>query len=250
MYLSYIDEPGKPDRNHSENEFVLAALTINEKDWQAVDNKVKLLKIKHFPTLNPDSFELHTSDIMNHEDMYKKIPLEARLRLVEDMLTIISDIDCTLTAVVIYKQKIWKPDLDVDTWALRLLFERLCWLLEDKNKPTVSSGKPVEYGILLIYSITKKYDAKIRDKILCLFRNGTYYMSNKYLIEDPLFVESKYRHLSQLVDCAAYCIRRKYRTPPRPDEQEIYDRFNRLIEDKFLKDKHGQFLGHGLKFFP
>lgn len=250
MYLTYIDESGKPDRSHDENEFVLASLTINEKDWQIVDNKVKAIKIKHFPHLDPDSFELHTSDILNHEGMYRKLPLHARLEIIEDMLTVLEEIDCTVIAIVIHKSRLRKPDVDIDQMALGFLFERLCWLLEEKNKSTVHDGRSIEYGILLIDSITKKFDNKIREKILNLFRNGTRYKTNKYLIEDPLFVESKYRHLSQLVDCVAYCIRRRYRTPAREDEKEVYDQFFNKIARKLHKSGNGAFDSYGLKIFP
>ncbi len=126
MYLTYIDESGKPDRSHDENEFVLASLTINEKDWQIVDNKVKAIKIKHFPHLDPDSFELHTSDILNHEGMYRKLSLHARLEIIEDMLTVLEEIDCTVIAIVIHKSRLRKPDVDIDQMALGFLFERLC----------------------------------------------------------------------------------------------------------------------------
>ena len=46
-----------------------------------------------------------------------------------------------------------------------------------------------------------KQDAKLRGKLTPILRNGTKYSKFQYLIEDPLFTDSKWRNLSQIVDC-------------------------------------------------
>jgi len=69
----------------------------------------------------------------------------------------------------------------------------------------------------------------------------------KAFIENPIFVDSSCRHLSQLADCVAYCIRRYYRSAEAdPRERET---FFRIIESKLLKNGNKS-AGYGLKIFP
>ena len=53
----------------------------------------------------------------------------------------------------------------------------------------------------------------------CLSKSGTKFEKNNYLIEDPLFVNSEYRHLSQLADCVAYCVKKRFREN-EPEESQ------------------------------
>ena len=102
----------------------------------------------------------------------------------------------------------------------------------------------------MIDSVNPKYDNKIRVKVRYLFENGTRYEKNRYLIEDPIFVDSSYRHLSQLVDCVAYCIRRNFRKAEADAREcETFEAFFKTIEPKHLKSG-SKSEGYGLKIFP
>ena len=107
-----------------------------------------------------------------------------------------------------------------------------------------------QYGILIIDSINPRYDNKIRVKIRCLFENVTKYEKNQHLIEDPISVDSSYRHLSQLVDFVAYCIRRNFRKAEVDEwERETFEAFFKMMEPNLLKNRCGS-EGYGLKIFP
>ena len=83
-----------------------------------------------------------------------------------------------------------------------------------------------------------------------LQENGTRYEKNRYLIEDPIFVDSSYRHLSHLVDCVAYCIRRNFRKAEADErERETFEAFFKMIEPKLLKNG-SRSEGYGLKSAP
>ena len=250
MYLTYIDESGKPERSDPEPEYVLASLTINESSWKDVDERVRGLKQKYFPNAGCDEIELHATDIFNHHGPFKKMALEKRLAIFEDVMTIISEIDCSIIAILIRKDRIKNDALSIDICALEFLFERLCYHYSVSNGENRMAGKDEQFGILLIDSVNPKYDNKIRLKIRNLFENGTEYEHNEYLIEDPIFVDSSYRHLSQLVDCVAYCIRRYLRSAETdPRERETFERYYKLIEPKLLKNG-SKSSGYGLKIFP
>jgi len=71
------------------------------------------------------------------------------------------------------------------------------------------------------------------------------------LIEDPLFTDSKWRNLSQLVDCVAYAIRKHFRNPPKPSfHDKNWESYFKLIYDKLDADESGKIDGCGLKVFP
>ncbi|MDR1955061.1 MAG: DUF3800 domain-containing protein, partial [Candidatus Methanoplasma sp.] len=207
------------------------------------------LKQKYFPGRDPRTIELHATDIFNHKKAFKDMPLERRLAIFSDVIQIISEIDCAITAVVIRKDRLYSETLDIHAYAMELLFERLCYFFDTTNGINKMQGKDEECGILLIDSVNPKYDNKIRLKTRALFMTGSKYQKNNYLIEDPLFIDSSYRHLSQMVDCIAYCVRRNYRSKiPDQKEQETYRIWLNQIRNKFLSGNG--FDKYGIKVFP
>ena len=250
LYLTYIDESGKADRTDPEPEYVLASLTINESSWKDVDNRVRGLKQKYFPKAKFDEIEIHATDIFNHKRSFKNMSLDKRIQIFKDVMTIISEIDCSISAVLIRKNKLHSDSLEIDTYAMELLFERLCYFHSVSNGANKMDGKDEQYGILMIDSVNVKYDNKIRAKMRLLLDSGTRYEKNEYLIEDPIFVDSSYRHLSQLVDCVAYCLRRKYREAEVDDnDRRAFEEFFKIIEPKLLRNGSTS-NGYGLKIFP
>lgn len=111
-------------------------------------------------------------------------------------MTIVSEIDCSISAVIVRKDFIKSDGFEIDIFAMEMIFERLCYFLNVANGNNRLYGNDEEYAIIMIDSVDKKYDNKIRMKIRSLFDNGTRYEKNKYLIEDPIFVDSSYRHMS------------------------------------------------------
>ena len=80
--------------------------------------------------------------------------------------------------------------------------------------------------------------------------DGTLYSTLDYLIEDPFFTDSKWRNLSQLVDCVAYCVRRKYMVKQSPQKKNVWDRQFEIISNRFDKSVTGSYDGYGIKIFP
>lgn len=247
MFLIYIDESGNHTFKDPEN-FVYAALCIHENQWQIVDNKVQSIKLKHFPDIDPDNIELHAKDIVSGNKHYKG-NLLYRMEILSDVYNLISEIDCCLFASIIDKRKINGNNFDVNHWSMKLLFERLCKYLDKTNRMHIENGEPTECALLLVESVNNKFDQKVRKRLLPWIRNGTEFRRNNHIIEDPLFVTSSYRSLSQLVDCVAYCVRRYYR-----GSDVSIDEYNRqffaLIHNKFDKDIFGKINNAGIKIFP
>jgi len=92
-------------------------------------------------------------------------------------------------------------------------------------------------------------DRKLRKQLLSILRRGTLYSQLQYLIEDPLFTDSKWRNLSQLADLVAYCIRKKYRINTTSFHTQKWESYYAKMEPK-LDSPFGSHHGHGLKIFP
>ena len=248
MYISYLDSSGTPSLTTMEN-YVLAAVTVNERAWYSIKKKIECIKIKHFPTLQLDQIEFHVKDMMNRDDIYENLSWEKIYSILDDLFEIIKDDDTELTiiAVLIQKSEL-KKEIDVEEWGHRFLFERLNSYLEEQNKNQTSSKYP-EYGIMIIDSEGKKNDNKLRNKLSNMLTRGTMYSKLNYLIEDPLFTDSKWRNLSQIADCVAYCIRKRYRQNTPSTHTTNWNHYYDMMQTKFHR-KNRDYMQYGLKIFP
>lgn len=252
-----MDESGKPERSHKSQLFVQAAFILLDDEWQAVDNSVDTLKTKWFPNLAPTDIEIHAWEIINQKGPYRTLGRTNSLQFLTEVFDLISQTSCTLVASVIHKNRIFSrlTDDDIDLWSHRLLFERICKFLEKDNNRKIAANQSTHKGILLIDFITQSYNNKIRRKYRRFSKHGTYYLQNKYLIEDPLFVDSQYRNMSQLVDIVAHLLNRHTNlrnklTASWNDVDYVIDQGYRTIFSKFDTDSSGKVLGCGIKHFP
>jgi len=253
LYLFYIDESGKPNYQDPEN-FTLTTFIINDKNWQIVDNKVKALKIQSFPNLNDEDVELHASNIIHRGGIYHNLPWNEIFDLLQGCYGLIAEIDCALISVIIRKDRVYpniKARWDPEEWGYRLLSERICKYMEKKNEQLTLQNQPKEHGIMFIDSINRKYDKLLRNKILAFISRGTHYVQNKFIIEDPVFITSQYRNMSQLCDLVTFCIRKRFRDQNIDNEiTRQFEKFYSIILPKFDRDENGTLDGCGLKIFP
>jgi len=137
----------------------------------------------------------------------------------------------------------------LEKWAYRFLFERLQDIVREENKQKIESGQTPEFGLMIIDSIHPKYDKILRQKLLCFLRDGTMFVDNEYIIEDPLFTHSHWRNLSQLIDCVAFCIGRNERGSMNEYTRKKFSEYYSWIKTKF-HNKNGKVEGRGIKRFP
>lgn len=253
MYIAYIDASGRPTKADKQTKsYVLACLIAHEQQWQYIDNKVNEIKLKHFPRLPPEDIELHAKDMLNREDMFKRLNWDEIYAIFEDIFDFLADkkTDICIISIVIRKQKMYTGK-DIEKWAYRLLVERVNKFLEKNNETAILAGMGIQYGIMIIDSCGFTPDSRLRKKITKMLKKGTHYSNLKYLIEDPLFTDSKWRNLSQLVDCVAYAVRKHFRNPARPSfHDKNWEKYFQTIYDKFDTNENGQVEGCGLKVFP
>lgn len=251
MFIAYTDVSGRPERSDPEN-LVLASVVISERNYQYIDNGIKQIKLKYFPHLPDEDVELHAKDMMNHTGTFKTMSWDEIYNVLTDVFNFLAEPDTELViiAVLINKSKLY-AGVDPEIWSYRLLFERLNTYIGKRNTELIEAGLSNEYGIMIMDSEGVKKDHRLRNRLANMLRYGTQYSHLDYIIEDPLFTDSKWRNLSQLVDCIAYGIRKHYRTTNNTQtiHTQRWKTFYNKIETKFDNPK-GDYLNYGLKIFP
>ncbi len=257
MYFIYIDESGKPNYKEK-SDFILSALIIRENSWYKVSSEINNLKIHYFGNTE---VEFHAYDIFNGSKEFRPKEIIDRGKILTDLVNIIIENSVELISIVFQKYKSFKKP-DINEWSFRLLLERLCKYLDRENYKNYQNNLPMDYGLLMIDSVERKFDSKIRRHILNFYEDGSYYQNNKYLIEDPIFVKSHFRNLSQLSDTVAFITKRYYdmqkpenvshraSKPGHQLEEVIKTLFEELMKESFVKCKYGSVKGCGMKFFP
>lgn len=194
--------------------------------------------------------EIHAKDMLNRHGIFKDLKWEQIYAIFDDVFRYVSLSDSALTiiAVVIDKKKLQRNQ-DIETWAYRLMFERINRFVERQNELLHAAQYFHQYGIMILDSEGEKKDQKLRRKLYSMLKDGTFYSKLTCLIEDPLFTDSKWRNLSQLVDCIAYCVRKKFRQNTDSEHTKHWDEYFKLIESKF-DAPFGKYEGYGLKVFP
>ncbi len=141
---------------------------------------------------------------------------------------------------------------DVESFSYKLLYERFNDYVSTQNRILIDNDLSPQFGMLILDTEGEKKDLELRNKILFMLRSGTEYSNLEYVVEQPMFTDSKWRNLIQLSDCVAHCIRKKFKLP-RPVESNLHtehwDRYYEQILPKF-HNINGTINGVGLKIFP
>jgi hypothetical protein len=247
MFLIYLDESGKPSRDKEEN-YVMGGIIIHESRWNEIDKAIAKLKEEFFG-LNSDVYEVHMAEIIHGTKLYQAVPLKKRLDFLKKLFEVIEPLEFRVVGAIIKKEKIY-PGKSIEDWGFRFLFERICWNLKDLNESLINAGQNEQKGIMVMDSIHPKYDEKIRNKFRALFVDGTYYVDNLYLIEDPLFTNSHWRNLCQLADCVTYVLNHsnKKNQLKDPEKKEILRNGGRIVYNKIVLKSNS--LRYSLKIWP
>jgi hypothetical protein len=249
MFLAYLDSSGGSTFQDVED-YVLTSAIINESNWQSIDNGIRAIKLSHFPNLPDPDVEFHAKDMMSHIGVYGAIKWNDIWSTLDDLFSFLSDpkTEICIISVVIDKTKL-RHDKDIETWAYRLLLERINKYIDRQNVQLVQSNHTPQFGISIIDSCGLRGDQRLKNKVYSMLRNGTMYCKLEWLIEDPLFTDSKWRNLSQIADCVAYSVRRHLRKGTKTFKDPHWTAYYNQIQVKF-DAPNGSYMGYGLKIFP
>ncbi|MDD3435669.1 MAG: DUF3800 domain-containing protein [Candidatus Gastranaerophilales bacterium] len=248
MFLFYIDDSGQIDYNPNASEyFVYNALGFNSHDWNKINQQVVELKQNIFKTPNAELLELKSNWIRIPKEREKRWYLkklsETELKQLTDrLLDIIIQNNIILIAVVInknnmlkkYGQNAYPPNI----YAMELLLERISLFMHRKYKD--------KQAIIIadrcsnnIEDLLNKNHVEHRGKL------GGYTWKNlSIVIENLLFVDSKYSNFIQLTDICAYNVFRAFK-----DRNPNYEFFQRILS-KYDRDEKECLLNYGIVCKP
>lgn len=248
MFLFYIDDSGQVDYNPKASEyFVYNALGFDSSKWNEINQQVVELKQKVFETPNSELLEIKSNWIRIPKERekrwyLKKLAGEELKELSIGLLDIILNNDVTMIATVInknnmlkeYGQKAYHPNI----YAMELLLERVSLFMNENY-----SGK--QAMIIAdkcsndIESLLNKNHVDHRNN-----HNGYSWKNLSNIIENLLFVDSKYSNFIQLTDLCAYNIFRAFK-----DKDPEYEFFRKIL-CKYNADKNGCLLNYGIVCKP
>jgi hypothetical protein len=180
--------------------------------------------------------------MLNREGIFKRLNWDEIYAIFDDIFLFLvqEKTEICVIASVIMKKKMFVGK-DIEKWAFRLLVERINKFLDKNNEQAILANMSPQYGIMIIDSCGLGPDNRFRSKIREMLRQGTYYSKLTYLIEDPLFTDSKWRNLSQLTDCVAYAVRKHHRSvAPQSFHDKNWERYYQMITSKIDRNENGR----------
>jgi Protein of unknown function (DUF3800) len=212
---------------------------VCEQNWNQIDCEIISLKQKYgIP-------EIHARNIymMDKEFDYLHYDPSVRLQILQDVFTLISKIEVTLVSSVIDKVK-YLQDYDDGQEEFRgwtHLIERCEMGVADLCR----QQNFLENGLIITdHNTSDAHDDIIRNFLQIIRIKGTGFLTVNHIIEDPLFVVSKFRNLIQIADAVAYCTV-KYIL----NDQFFVSQFE-IIRPRFRHSPIGDITNYGLKIFP
>lgn len=209
MHLIYIDESGNTGKNLSDPHqpiFLLCALVVPETQWLDVEKSLIAELDIHFPD-RPNSFEVHTNELINPRGYFRTFSIAQRLAFLEAWLQVAERFKLKLIHRAIAKKRYarWLDDTygpGVSINPHNVAFLLIAQVVNDYLKQ--SPGSPL--GILIAdenHEVMPDVEKSIR-----LLRGESGTMKLSQIIEKGFFIESHKSLLLQLCDVCAYGLRR------------------------------------------
>jgi hypothetical protein len=244
MYFFYVDESGEIDYNSKGKFFVYNALGFDSKNWRDYNNQVNELKNKVFDKPDASILEIKSHWIRQPEAR-KRIPYLANLpdekmkELSLGLFDIITRNNMVLISVVVNKDAMlkqygisaYKPNI----FAIEYLLEKISIFMDSHNSD--------KQAIIMKDKFSDESDLLLnKTHMLQLNGDGYTWKKLKIIIENLLFVDSKYNNFIQLTDLCSYNIMRAFR-----DDNPEYPFFKKIIS-KFATDKAGKIINAGITY--
>lgn len=248
MFLFYIDDSGQIDYNPNASEyFVYNALGFDSLKWDNINQEVVKLKQSIFQTPHAELLEIKSNWLRIPKEREKRWYLnkldENELKMLSTgLLDIILANDIIMIAIVInknnmlknYGQHAYAPNF----YAMELLLERISLFMNDNHSD--------KQALIIADKCSNQIECLLNQSHIRhrTINNGYSWKSLSNIIENLLFVDSKYSNFIQLTDLCAYNIFRAFR-----DKNPDYDFFAKMLP-KYNSDKNGCLLNYGIVCKP
>lgn len=217
MYLMYVDESGDVGLNNSPTRFfVLSAIVIHESKWkETLSNLVAFRKMLRDTKGLKLREEIHCTELINKPKELVRIKRNDRLDIIKKCIDWLdSQTDINVFSVIIDKQG--RTD-DIFEFAWNTLLMRFENTIKYGNfsgpknndeKGMVLSDNTEGEKLRKLIRKMRHYNTIPNNK--GLYTDGYRNIKLEYVIEDPVFRDSRFSLLHQMNDVVAYCVRQKY----------------------------------------
>jgi hypothetical protein len=219
MFLMYIDESGDTgsvSNKSPTNYFILSAIIIHEKNWRQTLEELTMFRLKLRDTRGLKlSNEIHSADFINTPGELVRIKKNDRLDIIKKCIDWINSSTMIKVFSVVVDKRNKKEDIFNLAWK-----EILHQFEEQIANKTIPNFNSQDKGMILSDNTEGE---KLRKLVRQMRHEG--YTRNisvefeeiqsqklEYIIEDPIFRDSKISLLHQMNDVIAYCVRQKYET--------------------------------------
>lgn len=211
MNLVYVDESGNTGLNLRDSQqpiFVLAALVLESTDWFALERDFYRLLGDYFQGDQLKSLEIHATDVKAGRKAFKGIDLHRRLEIRDRLLGLLVEHKVPIIYRRIIKSRFaafceetYGPGIRINPYIMALPFVGM-----EVNHYLHKKG-PNELG-MLIFDEQKESLADAEKSLRTLRLDQNSIIKTTRLIEKGFFADSTQCFALQLVDLAAYYIRK------------------------------------------
>lgn len=214
MYLVYTDESGNTGKNLNDSQqpvFLLAALVLNEQQWFDIEKDFYTIKESYFGKDLAHEYEIHAKDLKNREGAFKQLSFEQQLEFRNKMLDLLVRYQIKVFYRRIIKnrfklfcQKRYGPHFSVNPvnpYIMALPF--VCMEVDEYIRENSDGEK-----WMLIFDEQKENLDDVERSLRTLRLDPRSILKTQRLLEKGFFVDSKKSFALQLVDIAAYYLRK------------------------------------------
>ncbi len=241
MNLVYIDESGNTGLNLKDSQqpvFLLAAMILPESKWFSLEERFLNIVKEYFGYPLPSPFEIQAKDLKSRRGIFEKLTFAQQLSFRDRMLQLLLDNEIAVVYRRIIKSKFaifceehYGPGIRVNPYIMALPF--VCMEVDHylRQKGTDQLG-------MFIFDEQKETLDDAERSLRTLRLDSTSILKTTNIIEKGFFIDSSKSFALQLVDLAAYYIR-KY------EENELGLRVSPVDKQTFFRIKDLVSMGVG-----
>lgn len=211
MNLVYIDESGNTGLNLKDAQqpvFLLAGLILPEPKWFLLEENFLGIAKRYFGDPLPHPFEIQAKELKSGRGVFKNLSFAEQLSFRDEMLQLLVDSKVAIIYRRIIKsnfeafcERYYGPGIKVHPYVMALPF--VCMEIDHHLRQKGEN----ELG-MLIFDEQKEYLDDAERSLRTLRLDSTSILKTTNIVEKGFFIDSSKSFALQLVDLAAYYIRK------------------------------------------
>lgn len=260
MHFFYLDESGDTGCNLQDKQqpiFVLAGLSVADKKWNNTKERLDQIVSNYFQGNVPQKFEVHSNELLSPkgEGPFEGHPIENRLQLVRDLLSLIDELGHHVHYFALEKESLINAECEYETvydsnHPYLLSFDYLITYMNWHVKENLGQSARG----MIVMDEKKEHHEGVEE----IIHNRRFEVPNtqkvKWIVEFSYPIDSRKNPMIQLSDLVALCIRRfleieKGYKPNLPEivtqfYAECFNTIDKRVKGRKLIDRKGRNLKH------